>query len=118
MLNQQVKKTIIDALMKVVDSAPTRSNYYNNTNPQYRTNTIYGQEHAVQYGISNEIFQAWINYVFSVLNITAQHVDSNLSYSVYTQIQNIVCLNSVDNASKTIDVCRIILDYAHKIVEM
>ena len=115
MLNQQIKKTIVDALMKVVDSAPTISN-----SPKLYANDYltYRQGYAKQYRTSDENFQSWIDYVFSVLKIVAQHIDSNLSYSVYKEIYNIAYRNSVDNASKTIEICRIILDYAHKIVEM
>ena len=117
MLNQQIKKTIIDALMKVVDSAPTRSNSrYNSYTPGYLYSTSYKTGYIEPYTISDESFKVWTNYVFSVLQIAAQQVDPSISYPVYKQIQSIVYLNGSDNASKTLDICRIILDYARNIL--
>lgn len=113
MHNQQIKKTIIDALMRVVDSAPTRSN--SQYNP-YQTNSLYGIETSKPYEITDESFKIWINYVFSVLNIAAQQVNSNLSYSVNKQIQRILYQEGADNATKTIEICRIILNYARSIL--
>lgn len=122
MLNQQIKKTIVNALMKVVDSAPTRSNsQYKNlytSGYSYQPNMAYKQGYTEQYRVSNEKFKIWIDYVFSVLNIADQHIDSSISYSVRQKIQNIMALNSLDNTSKTIEICKIILDYARSIINM
>lgn len=110
---ERLKKYIIDALMRVVDSAPTRSNSQYNS---YQTNALYRVENSKPYEITDESFKIWINYVFSVLNIAAQQVNSNLSYSVNKQIQSILYQNGADNATKTIEICRIILDYARNIL--
>lgn len=122
MLNQQIKKTIVNALMKVVDSAPTRSNsQYKNlytSGHSYQTKMAYNRGYTEQYGVSNEKFKIWIDYVFSVLNIADQQIDSSVSYSVYQKIQNIIALNSLDNTTKTVEICKIILDYARNILNM
>ena len=132
MLNPQIKKTIINALMKVIDSAPNMPNkqynsYMSNYYPQdlYQTKETYGHKYTYQSdmiypsnNVTNESFEIWINYVFSVLKITAQQIDSNISYDVYQQIKTIVSQNNEDNSSKTINICRIILNYAQNILNM
>lgn len=131
MLNPQIKKTIVDALIKVVDSAPNMSNRQYNSDKSrnyprnyyqaggtYRPGYTYQSDMVYQSDISNENFEVWINYVFSVLKITAQQINSNLSYTVYQQIQNIVYQNNRNNSSKTIDICRILLDYAQNILKL
>lgn len=131
MLNPQIKKTIVDALMKVVDSAPSMSNRQNKSNTfrnyprnyyqtgeRYRPGYMYQSDMIHQSDVSNENFEVWINYVLSVLKITAQQVDPNLSYTVYQQVQNIVHQGNSNNSSKTIGICRILLDYAQDILKL
>lgn len=127
-LNPQIKKTIVDALMQVVDSAPCMtnrqytsdvfSNYprYYQAERTYSPRSTYNSDKGCLSDVSNENFKIWINYVFSVLNITAQQVDSNLSYLTYSQVQNVVRQVDKSNFSKTTDICSILLEFARKII--
>lgn len=131
MLNSRIKKTIVDALMKVVDSAPNVSNIqynpdkyrdyamnYYQSGGTYKPGYTYQSDMLYQSDISNENFEVWINYVFSVLGITARQVDSKLSYTVYQQIQTILCQGDRNNFSKTNDICRALLNYAQNILKL
>lgn len=98
MLDQRIKQTIIDALMKVVDGAPTR-NYT-----------------AYQYGITQASFDIWMNYVNSTMNITARYIDMNLCISFQNRIQQITFQNTTDYAAKINSICQILLDLARQII--
>lgn len=115
MINQQVKKTMIDALMKVVDSAPTRSNNHQGTYPMQPSYPYYSTQ-AHQETITTERFNIWIDYVQSVLKITSQQIDMNLYLSVLNNIQNIVFQPGTNYALKTNEICKILLNFAQNIL--
>lgn len=98
MLDQQIKTTIINALTRVVNSAPTQ-NY-----------AMY------QYGITKADFDIWINYVNSTINITARHVDANLCMNVQNNIYQVVIQNTMDYTAKIDSICQILLNFARQII--
>lgn len=100
-MDSQIKKTLVEALIKVVENAPTRTS-------------------AVNGNFSNSIIQSrfdiWINYVNSILQITSQYVDTSLYFTVRNNIQNTAMQSSLDYATRTNNICQIILDFARKIL--
>lgn len=99
-MDQKIKKTIIDALMKVVDSAPTRNNWFS------------------QQGVTEDSFNSWMNYVNSVFQITSQYLDANLLFAAYNSIQTITMQTNMDYASKTNAICQQILNFARSILNL
>lgn len=98
-MDHQTKMMIVDAIINVVDSAPTRKNY----NPSI--------------GVTKESFEIWIRYVNAVLQITSQHLISNLTFTVNSQIQNIL-LKNIDYTTKTFDICEILLSFAKSVLSL
>lgn len=113
-LDSQIKKTIVEALIKVVENAPTRPtnlNYgysnYNNSFPNFNP-----------YQVTQSRFNVWIDYVHSILRLTSQYVDANLCFSVQSNIQSIVMQPTSDYNSKTNNICQLILDFAQSIIQL
>lgn len=98
-MDHQIKIMIVDAITNVVRSAPTRRNY----NPSV--------------GVTKESFEIWIRYVNAVLQITSQHLISNLTFTVNSQIQDIL-LKNIDYTTKTFDICEILLNFAKSVLSL
>lgn len=99
-MDQKIKKTIIDALMKVVDSAPTRNNWFS------------------QQDVTEDSFNSWMNYVNSVFQITSQYLNTNSLFAIYSSIQTIAMQTNMDYVSKTNAICQRILDFARSILNL
>lgn len=98
-MDHQTKMLIVDAITNVVKSAPTRQNY----NPSI--------------GVTKESFEIWIRYVNTVLQITSQYLISNLTFTVSSQIQNILTKN-IDYDRKTFDICEILLNFGKFVLSL
>lgn len=131
MLNQQIKKTIIDALMNVVDSAPTNSkkpyepifqpgNPYQQLSPKpiFQPENPYTQLANSQTTVSKSSFDIWMNYVFSVLKIAEPYINPYSYLATFNKIQNVSLKVNSDYTNKTLEVCKIILDFARQILNL
>ena len=146
MLNQQIKKTIIDALMNVVDSAPTNSkktyepifqpgnpyqqlspkpifqpgNPYQQLSPKpiFQPENPYTQLANSQTTVSKSSFDIWMNYVFSVLKIAEPYINPYSYLATFNKIQNVSTKVTSDYTNKTLEVCKIILDFARQILSL
>lgn len=99
-MDQRIKETIINALMNVVDSAPTRN------------------LSSYKYGISQENFNIWLNYVQSTIKITSRYVDMNLCLDVQNKINQVNHEQDSDYSTKIISICQILLNFAQSIIYM
>jgi len=107
-MNFKKKQVVIDALTKLVNSAPSM---------QYAPNNIYNiQYYKAQYDISKGAFDNWIVYINSVL-------DTLYSYSKFQEILiakfTIITLSTQNNLSYTDRVLKIgteLLNLAKKIL--
>lgn len=120
-LDPQIKQTVVDALIKVVENAPTKV-LVNSPFGSYPYITPSGSPYNPlprslnPYEVTQSRFNIWINYVNSTLQIVSQYVDSSLSFSVQSNIQMIASQSGLDYATKTNNICQIILDFARKIL--
>lgn len=98
----QTKNMLVDALTKIVDDAPTKSAI------QY---TSYPQNHIV----NKEIFDIWINYIFSVMQIISSYVDVSVCRS---DINSIIMQPNPNNeyTAQVNAICHIILNFARRIL--
>lgn len=119
MMDHQIKTMIVDALMKVVDSAPINSQ---NPYKRYFLNQPYIQENPYQKLIANQLtvskssFDTWKDYALSVLGITEQYINAYLYTTVVNQIQNVVLRTDTDYTEKTTEICRILLELAKRVL--
>lgn len=100
-LDPQIKQTVVEALIKVVENAPT---------------IISASNGNLSNSIAQSRFDIWMNYVNSILRITSRYVDASLCFTVRNNIQNIATQSGLDYATRTNDICQIILDFARKIL--
>lgn len=98
-MDHQTKMMIVDAIINVVDSAPTRQN--DNTYIE----------------VTEESFEIWMKYVNAVLQITSQHLVSNLTFTVNSEIQNILS-QSNGYAKKTLDICKVLLNFGKSVLRL
>ncbi len=103
-MNHQVKTMLVDALMKVVDNAPTKSVSYSQDIP-----------------IAN--FNSWINYIYSILKIFENDLNPGDYMMICNDIQSI--LNAPYNSNsqmilrdKTVKICQLLLNFARSILYM
>lgn len=99
-MNREIKKLIIEALIEVVSNAPTKTPAFNQENS------------------TKPIFDVWMNYANSVLQITSQHVNKELFSAVYSSIQSIAIRTDLDYNTKTITICQHILNFARAIIDL
>lgn len=97
-MNPQTKKMIIEALIQVVESAPTKQGAFNNRE------------------ITKEIFEIWMDYVNSVFRIISQYISNDSFFTAYNGIQNIVMRHDVNYTTKTYMICQNVLDFARIII--
>lgn len=123
MMDHQIKTMIVNAIMKVVDSAPRQLQAsQKRVSPHYSPSTPYQFTHPYQsemlYQTDNykEHFDVWMNYVWSILKTASSHIDSNLYISVQMQIQSILTQPNMDCTSKTTAICKTLLDLASRIL--
>lgn len=116
-MDHQIKTMIVDALMKIVDSAPTKNPYQQYVTEQlWQTQNPYQANKIQRSTVSKDSFDIWMNYIFSVLKITEQYIDSGLYLSVCNQIQSVALHADIDYTKKTYEICRILLEFARKIL--
>lgn len=104
MMNHQVKTMLVDALMKVVDNAPTKSASYSQDIP-----------------IAN--FNSWINYIYSILKIFADDLNPGDYAMICNNIQNVVnepynSGNQMILRDKTLKICQLVLNFARQVLYM
>ena len=125
MMDHQIKTMIVNAIMKVVDSAPRQLNIQSSQKrvglhyspfTSYQFTNPYQSEMLYQTDNYKEHFDVWINYVWSILKTASSHIDSNLYISVQMQIQSILTQPNIDYASKTTAICKTLLDLASRIL--
>ena len=125
MMDHQIKTMIVNAIMKVVDSAPRQLNIqssHKRVSPRYSPSTPYQSAHPYQSEMLyqtddyKEHFDVWMNYVWSILKTASSHIDSNLYISVKMQIQSILTQPNMDYALKTTAICKTLLDLASRIL--
>ncbi len=103
-MNHQVKTMLVDALMKVVDNAPTKSVSYSQDIP--RAN-----------------FKVWIDYIYSILKIFADDLNPRDYVMICNDIQNIVNAPHNSNSQmilrdKTLKICQLLLNFARRVLYM
>lgn len=121
-IDPRIKQTMIDALIKVVESAPTRA--INSSFGYSPYNTPYSNPYSPQpmiqkpYEITQSHFDVWMNYVHSTLRIVSQYIDASLSYTVQKKIQMVVLQPGLNLASKINNICQILLDFARSLINL
>lgn len=121
-MDPRIKQTMIDALIKVVESAPTRAIGSPFGYSPY--NTPYSSPYNPQpippnpYEITQSRFDIWLNYVNSTLQITSQYVDPNLCFTVKNNIQMVALQPGLNLATKTNSICQILLDFARSLINL
>lgn len=121
-LDPQIKQTVVDALIKVVESAPTRA--INSPFGYSPYKTPYSSPYNPQsitpnpYEITQSHFDVWMNYVHSTLRIVSQYIDASLSYTVQKKIQMVVLQPGLNLASKINNICQILLDFARSLINL
>lgn len=100
-MDYQTKTMVTNALIKLVDNAPTMTAY------QY---TTYPQNY-----ITKERFDIWVNYIFSVMKIISSYVDVNECLS---SINKVIMQPNLNNeySSQVNSICQIILNFARSIL--
>ena len=111
-MDQKIKKMIIDALMNVVDSAPTKTrnsnyNYLPYTNPSSIPNL---------YEVTPEQFNIWMSYINSTLRIISQYTGMGLYMTIQNDISSIANQPYVNYNQKTFDICDRLLKFAQTII--
>lgn len=102
-MEHQTKNMIVNALINVVNDAPTSP-----TSRSY-------QLHQSPYGATKESFEIWIQYVYSVMGIISSYVNVN---TCVANIQNIAIQENKGYNVKTNSICQIILDFAKTVLYM
>ena len=118
-MNHQTKTMIVDAIMKVVDSAPTKAQYaYQQYATEYvnQPGNLYRSNVTYQTGVSKASFDVWMNYIASVLNLVAQHIGSSQQLAVLNHVQNIALQTDIDYNQKTTAICQVLLEFARRIL--
>lgn len=131
MMDHQIKTMIVNAIMNVVDSAPTNSkrphepifqpvNPYQQLSPKpiFQPESPYTQLINSQTTVSKSSFDIWMNYVFSVLKIAEPYINPYLYLATLNGIQNVSTKVNSDYTNKTLEVCKIILDFARQILNL
>ena len=109
MMDQRIKKTILDALMNVVDSAPTKArNYYAHYNSHSSI--------ANPYEVTSEQFNIWINYINSTLQIISQYIGMGLYITIRNDISTLANQSSANYTQRTFDICDRLLKFAQTII--
>lgn len=109
MMDQQIKKTILDALMNVVDSAPTKArNYYAHFNNHPSMSN--------SYDVTPEQFNIWINYINSTLQIISQYIGMGLYMTIRNDISALANQSSANYTQRTFDICDRLLNFAQTII--
>ena len=89
-MNNQSKQMVMDALFKVINSAPTLYSQRNYLYPQtYQKNDVSTQE-----------FNTWVNYVNQILDISYDHVGLNIIMSTKMMISQLVSQYGVSNIQR------------------
>ena len=101
-MDYQAKSMIVDALTKIIDEAPPKPARQYASYPQ-------------TYIVSKEIFGIWVDYIFSVMNIISSYVDVSICLSNINSIIMQPCPNN-EYSPQVNTICRIILDFAQKIL--
>lgn len=101
-MDSQTKTMIVNALMKIVDEAPTKFIAQYTSYPQ-------------AYTVSKERFDIWTNYIFSVMNIISSYVNVSACLS---SIQNVIMQPNSNNeySLQVNSICQIILKFAQTIL--
>ena len=89
-MNKQSKQMVIDALYKVVNSAPALYSQRNYLSPQtYQANDVSMQE-----------LSTWVNYANQVLDISYNHGGLNVIMSTKSMISQLVSQYGVSNIQR------------------
>lgn len=113
MMNHEIKKMIVDAIMKVVSDAPTRQ--YIKYNPySYMSNLQYNNQSK----ITKEKFDIWLNYALSVLKIISEDIDIGLYATLRDNVQNIANQPSNNYELKINSICQLLLSFARQIINL
>ena len=111
-MNYHNKQMIVNELIKVVDSSPTKlfpskhlypgGNLYPGQNPTY--------------GVSTQELDIWVNYVNSVLDISYQYANFPMILSAKSTILQIYGDNRMSCIERVMQIERIILNLAQSIL--
>lgn len=89
-MNNQSKQMVMDALFKVINSAPALYSQRNYLYPQtHQTNDVSTQE-----------FNTWVNYVNQILDISYNYVSLNIIMSTKMMISQLVSQYEVSNIQR------------------
>ena len=101
-MDYKIKNMIVNALIGVVDNAPTK------TTMQFAT-------YPPSSMVNKERFDAWIRYINSVMQVTSSYVDVS---GCVSNINTVVMQPNPNNeyASKVNNICQIVLDFARAIL--
>lgn len=102
-MNSQGKKMMVDSLIKLVDSSPTK-----NRSPYIQRNQMYE--------ISHQEYDTWINYVKSVLDILYEYSELEIIAQTQIDIIKIPMQNNSSYFQYTLLVERKLLDLASTIL--
>ena len=102
-MDYQVKNMIVNALMKIVEDAPTKHDVH------------YYISYPENYGINKESFDIWTNYIFSVMKIISSYVDVSICLSNISSIIMQPCPNN-EYSAQVNTICHIILNFAKKVL--
>lgn len=102
-MEHQAKKMIVNALINVVDDAPTSP-----TSRSY-------QLQQKPYGVTRDSFDIWLQYVYSIMKIISAYVNVD---ECVADINNIVAQQNAGYNMKTISICERILDFAKTVLSL
>lgn len=89
-MNNQSKQMVMDALFKVINSAPALYSQKNYLYPQtYQT-----------YDVSMQEFKTWVNYVNQILDISYNYLGLNIIMSTKMMISQLVSQYEVSNIQR------------------
>ena len=147
MIDREIKKMLVNALVEVVDSAPLRKNRRSNRLkksksvrdqnrigmpqkkwtesmivgmvPKSTLNLTYGNNIIGLRRVNREKeFETWMGYVNKTLNTTSRYVNKSIFDSAEKNIYEIASKPEQDYDAKTNDVCKVVLEYAKNIADL
>lgn len=146
-MDNEIKKMLVNALVEVVDSAPLRnngnSNYLKGSKfistkkgigiaqrkgteyiivkviPKSTLNPNHEKKTSRLGSVNREKeFKTWMGYVNKTMHTTSRYVNKNIFDSAQKNIQEIVKKPEQNYATKTNDVCKVVLEYARNIADL
>lgn len=99
MMEYQIKKAIVDGLLKVVDNSPILT----------KSQNVFDDK--------KEEYEIWLKYVFSTLDIVGEYVSYSFLIMARNEIKHIDT-NKTTYFEKINSICKILLNLAEQILSM